>query len=118
MPDQSNSSLSSPSVVCITDDSGSLDAELLDYLPPRRARTRWRTAPAVMLNSRAVLSSGLWYAQAGERRRLKKKGKANDFVMIHVHLPAGEDETLLWRRNARLLLDFLLDPSDLRAEKN
>jgi len=66
-----------------------------------------------MLNSRAVLSSGLWYAQAGER----EGQKANGFVMIHVHLPASEDETLLWRWNARLLLDFLLDPGDLQRSK-
>lgn len=29
------------------------------------------------------------------------------------HLSATEDEALLRRRNTRLLLDFLLDPSDL-----
>jgi hypothetical protein len=33
--------------------------------------------------------------------------------MINVHLPATEDEALLGRRDTRLLLDFLLDPSDL-----
>ena len=31
----------------------------------------------------------------------------------NVHLSATKDEALLWRRNTRLLLDFLLDPSDL-----
>jgi len=34
--------------------------------------------------------------------------------MIDVHLPATEDEALLWRRDARLLLDFLLDSGDLQ----
>jgi len=29
------------------------------------------------------------------------------------HLPTTEDEALLWRRNARLLLDFFLDSGDL-----
>jgi hypothetical protein len=33
--------------------------------------------------------------------------------MINVHLPATEDEALLRRGNTRLLLYFLLDPSDL-----
>ena len=36
------------------------------------------------------------------------------FIVINVHLPATEDEALLWRRNTGLLLDFLLDPGDLR----
>jgi hypothetical protein len=35
--------------------------------------------------------------------------------MINVHLPATEDEALLRRGNTRLLLYFLLDPSDLRG---
>jgi hypothetical protein len=37
--------------------------------------------------------------------------------MINVHLPATEDEALLWRRNTRLLLDLFLDSGDLRAKK-
>jgi hypothetical protein len=60
-----------------------------------------------MLNSRAVLSSGLW--EWGVR-----EGKGEIYVMIDVHLPATEDEALLWRRDARLLLDFLLDSGDLK----
>ena len=44
--------------------------------------------------------------------------KANDFVMIHIHLPASEDKTLLYWWNARLLLDFLLDPGDLQRKKS
>jgi hypothetical protein len=71
----------------------------------------------VMLNSRAVFSSGLWYAQSGGKGEVKEEEKANDSVMINIHLPASEDETLLWRRNARLLLDFLLDPGDLQRTK-
>jgi hypothetical protein len=37
--------------------------------------------------------------------------------MIDVHLLATEDEALLWRRDARLLLDFLLDSVDLQLER-
>jgi len=36
---------------------------------------------------------------------------------INVHLSATEDEALLRRRNTRLLLDFLLDPSDLQQQE-
>jgi len=36
--------------------------------------------------------------------------------LIVWHLPATEDEALLWRRDARLLLDFLLDSGDLVVE--
>jgi hypothetical protein len=32
----------------------------------------------------------------------------------NAHLPPGEDEPLLWRRHAGLLLYFLLDTGDLR----
>jgi hypothetical protein len=32
---------------------------------------------------------------------------------MNVHLPATEDEALLGRGNTRLLLDLLLDSSDL-----
>ena len=80
------------------------------YLPPRSARTRWRTAPAVMLNSRAVFSSGLCAGKSNKGKGLHGIG------MINVHLPATEDEALLWRRNTGLLLNFLLDPSDLLAK--
>src|SRR6266702_3383941 len=78
-----------------------LDAQEIDHLPPRRARTRCRTAPAVRLNSRAVLSSGLCV-----RGSKMVKGLRYQF---NVHLPATENETLLWRGNTRLLLYFLLD---------
>jgi hypothetical protein len=37
-------------------------------------------------------------------------------AVIDVHLSATEDEALLLRRNTRLLLDFLLDPSDLQQK--
>ena len=48
---------------------------------------------------------------------LKVKEKNRRIIAkINVHLSATEDETLLRRRNTRLLLDFLLDPSDLTAE--
>jgi hypothetical protein len=67
----------------------------------------------VMLNSRAVFSSGLW-APRGKAGGRSEKGRVYGFIVINVHLPATEDEALLWRRNTRLLLDFLLDPGDLR----
>lgn len=54
----------------------------------------------------------------GGKGEVKEEEKANDSVTINIHLPASEDETLLWRRNARLLLDFLLDPGDLQRTKN
>jgi hypothetical protein len=48
---------------------------------------------------------------------LKVKEKNRRIIAkINVHLSATEDETLLRWRNTRLLLDFLLDPSDLTAE--
>jgi hypothetical protein len=55
---------------------------------------------------------------SGGKGEVKEEGKANDSVMINIHLPASEDEALLWRRNAGLLLDFLLDPGDLQRTKN
>ena len=54
---------------------------------------------------------------SGGKGEVKEGENANDFVMINIHLPASKDETLLWRRNARLLLDFLLDPGDLQRKK-
>lgn len=32
---------------------------------------------------------------------------------VYTHLPAAKNQSLLLWRNTRLLLDFLLDPSDL-----
>lgn len=92
------------------------------HLPPRSARTRWRTAPAEMLKSRADLSSGLdacVRARGGKSERSSKRGKGEQrlsIAVIDVHLSATEDEALLLRRNTRLLLDFLLDPSDLQQK--
>ena len=36
---------------------------------------------------------------------------------VYTHLPAAEDQPLLLWRNTRLLLDFLLDPSDLDTRR-
>jgi hypothetical protein len=47
-------------------------------------------------------------------RREKLKKGAWYIAVINVHLSATEDEALLRRWNTRLLLDFLLDPSDLQ----
>jgi hypothetical protein len=54
-----------------------------------------------MLNYRAVLSSGL-HPQAS------KIGRMDDIVIIDLHLPATEDEALLWRNY------FLFDSGDLQ----
>lgn len=65
-----------------------------------------------MLKSRAVLSSGL----LGMRGKGLKKGEVHDIDVINIHLSATEDETLLWRGNTGLLLNFFLDPGDLQQE--
>ena len=50
-------------------------------LPPRSSRTSCRAAPAVVVNSRTVLSSGL-HPQASKIRRM------DDIIIIDLHLPA------------------------------
>jgi hypothetical protein len=55
----------------------------------------------------------------GKSERSSKRGKGEQglsIAVIDVHLSATEDEALLLRRNTRLLLDFLLDPSDLQQK--
>ena len=53
------------------------------------------------------------YASARVRRAKSEVEEKNRVAMIDVHLPATEDKALLRRGNTRLLLNFLLDPSDL-----
>lgn len=58
-------------------------------------------------------------AREGKSERSSKRGKGEQrlsIAVIDVHLSATEDEALLLRRNTRLFLDFLLDPSDLRQK--
>jgi hypothetical protein len=57
-------------------------------------------------------------ARASEEsgQNLKVKENNRRIAKINVHLSATKDEALLWGRNTGLLLDFLLDPSDLTAE--
>jgi len=52
-------------------------------------------------------------ARARAHRESQRLKGALYIATINVHLPAAEDEALLGRRNTRLLLDFLLNPSDL-----
>jgi hypothetical protein len=72
-------------------------------LPPTATelKDKVQAAPAMMLNSRAILSSGL-HPQAS------KIGRMDDTVIIDLHLPATEDEALLWRNY------FLFDWGDLQ----
>jgi hypothetical protein len=70
-----------------------------------------------MLNSRAVFSSGLCACARASEERVQNLKRIACTPRSNVHLSATEDEALLRRRNTRLLLDFLLDPSDLRSRK-
>jgi hypothetical protein len=66
------------------------------------------------------LACGLFVWPVRVHVQMKREERVKFFKRIeyhsqrsNVHLSATEDEALLWRRNTRLLLNFLLDPSDL-----
>jgi len=99
--------------------TGSLDAELGDQRSTAAAEGKDEVEDGASCDVEFACGLFVWpvVRASGGKGEVKEEEKANDSVMINIHLPASKDETLLWRRDARLLLDFLLDPGDLQRTK-